>query len=249
MTLAEKAEHYYNANDHEALFQLAVQSWPADGGDLPEGIAEVCRHASVRAAQMKREDHHLWRARAMTAAVLQGSRDTAAGLLLHAFFVTTIITLEQGSREGHEHARKILDLMKMLVEDSPRSRLFGRLYHEKRGFSLLMEASNGGAPVPASLPLLDAAVAEFARAGDFTQGDERGALKLRGSQALVHYLKLAHHAQHEIESAKQPLLEETRRVMAASFAAGYADIEEWARRNAAMMERGEFVGWTAYDVV
>jgi len=252
MTLAQQASRYYNDNDNDALFRLAADSWPGDGAELPEGIAEVCRFAFIRAVQLQRVDQYLWRARALTAAVITGARDTAAGLLLQPFFVATSFTLENGAEKGHEQARLILEEMKRLVPEdtSAWSVLFARLYHEKKAFSFLMEATSGGRPEAASRSLLDAAEAEYALALDLTPPqDSRGALKVRGGLALVRYLRLACGPQDASDASRQPYLEETEAVRAAAAAAGYRDVEGWATANVEAMGRGEFIGWTAYEVV
>ena len=254
--LAVEAERLYDANDNEALFLLAKKNWPPSGQELPEGISEVCRYAFIRYTQTNQIDCHLWRARALTAAVMTGARDTAAGLLFQAFFqaIDIIVKKEQG---GHEHgfqtARMILDEMpRLLPADAPRwIRLFDRLFHEKRGFALVMEATGGGRPSPAGLLLLDEAETDYqaaltvAVAGE----DARGALKVRGGLALARYLRLADDPAEVIAESKRPLLEETRAIRSSAHEAGYRDVADWAAINADVMDRGEFVGWTPYEVV
>jgi hypothetical protein len=253
--LAVQAARLYDANDNDALFRLATLNWPPLGVELPPGIGEVCRYAFIRSVQMNQIDQHLWRARAMTAAVMSGARDTAAGLLLQAFFVAMAITVrreQSGYEHGFEQARMILDEMtRLLPADAPRwSELFARLYHDKRAFAWLMEGSGGGRPAPEGLGMLDEAEAEYRRAEALAEGqNERGALKVRGGLALVRYLRLAIEPGADSVKAMRRLAEETRTIAASAREAGYRDVEDWAVINADVMERGEFVGWTSYEVV
>lgn len=250
-TIADEASRLYSANETEALFRLAHEEWSRAGEALPEGIGEVCRFAFIRAVQLKRVDQFLWRARALAAAVITGARDTAAGLLLQPFFVATSFALDTGAEHGHEQARLILDEMKRLVpEETPAwSVLFARLYHEKRAFSFLMEATGGGCPAAGSHGLLNAAEAEYDLALKRITGDERGTLKVQAGLALVRYLRLAGEPPGGIEESKKPLLAETRSIGSAATAAGFRDVAGWAAINEDVMSRGEFAGWTAYEVV
>jgi|SRR5882724_1661577 len=254
MSNADQASRLYTANDNDALFRLAEQRWPPLGKELPQGISEECRFASIRATQLQRIDQYLWRARALTAAVLTGARDTAAGLLLQHFFAATARTLEgavDGKEHGHEQARLILEEMKRLVpaDTLQWSELFARLYHEKRAFSFLMEGTGGGVPLTGSERRLREAESEYSAALLLGSEGKRGTLKVRGGLALVHYLQLAYSSHPELEESKREWLEETQRVMSAATAAGYRDVAEWAATNVGVMSRGEFRGWTPYEVV
>ena len=253
--LAVEAARLYDVNDNEALFQLARDNWPLSvDQDLPEGISEVCRYAFIRSVQTNQIDQHLWRARALTAAVISGARDTAAGLLLQAFFVAIDITVRR-EQAGYEHgfrtAREILDEMtRLLPADAPRwDELFDRLYHEKRGFALLMEATDGGCPSPEGIVLLGEAETDYLSALAASSGDARGMLKVRGGIALVRYLRLAHDPADVVAESKAPFVEETRAVRSSAAAASHSDVARWAALNAEVMDRGEFVGWTPYEVV
>jgi hypothetical protein len=248
MSIAEEASRLYTNNDDEALFRLAAATWPPEGQALPEGIGEVCRFASIRAVQLKQPDQYLWRARALTSAVLTGARDTAAGLLLQPYFVATSVALESGAGDGHAQARLILDEMKRLVpEDTPAwGALFARLYHEKRAFSFLMEGTGGGRSADRSRDLLRTAEAEYTLALQLTHDDPRGTLKVRGGLALARYLQLADDP-HPPSMAQQR--DETVSIHSAADAAGFRDVAGWAATNADVMGRGEFTGWTAYEVV
>lgn len=248
MTIAEEASRLYSSNENEALFRLAESKWPPDGAALPDGIGEVCRFAFIRAVQLNQTDQHLWRARALAAAVLTGARDTAAGLLLQPFFVATSMALESGDAKGHVQARLILDEIKRLVpENSPAwQALFARLYHEKRAVSFLMEGTGGGRPADPAGDSLRAAEAEYTLALQLTRDDPRGTLKVQGGLALVRYLQLAH-TPHAAGIARQR--DETVSIQSAALAAGYRDVAGWAATNAGVMGRGEFTGWAAYEVV
>lgn len=249
MNLAQEAGRLYDLNDDDALFRLAETHWPDVGQPLPPGIADVCRLAFARALQRGRSDHTLWRARAMSASVLTGARDTAAGLVLQPFFVATEQALE-GAENGHVHARGILEEVRRLVPDDTEawSRLYARLYHEKRGFSFLMEATGGGAPRPGAGPLLGSAEAALAQALEHNRNDARGNCKVRGALALVRYLRLTAEPEEVVEERKEPFLEETRAVLKAASQAGHRDVEAWAEVNAGVMSRGEFTGWIAYEI-
>lgn len=251
MTLLEDAVELYDDNDNDALFELADVNWPPVGGDLPAGIAEVCRYAFIRHREAQDVDEHLWRACALSAAVLTHARDTAAGLLLPAFFATVDVTVKQelgGHEHGYEQARLILEEIKRLVPDgAPRSRLFARLYHEKRAYSFLIEGTGRGRPSGVGMERLKEAEAECYLARDYVRS-ARGTLKVRGDLALVHYLLLADKSAEEIAEAKTPFLEETRKVRDAATAADYRDVVSWASPNVEVMERGEFVGWVPYEV-
>lgn len=250
MNLAQDASRLYDLNDEDALFRLAETHWPDDVAEiLPSGIADMCRLACVRAIQKGGSDHHLWRARAISAAVLTGARDTAAGLMLQPFFVATAQALD-GAENGHVHARGILEEMRRLVPDDTEawSRLYARLYHEKRAFSFLMEATGGTSPRPGTGQLLEAADAALVEALKHSRNDSRGNCKLRGGLALVRYLRLAGEPEDVVAQGKGPFLEETRVVLGAATEAGYRDVEAWAEVNAGVMSRSEFVGWVAYEV-
>jgi len=251
MTLLEQAADMYDNNQTEALYQLAADNWPAIGAELPAGIAEVCRYTFIRHAEAHEIDQHLWRARALSAAVITGARDTAAGLLLQAFFVTVDVTVKQeqgGYEHGYEDARSILEEINRLVpEGAPRSQLFARLYHEKRAYSFLIEGTGRGRPSTAGMERLRQAEAECLLARDYVRSP-RGTLKVRGDLALVRYLLLAEKTTAEIEEAKKPFLEETIAVRDAAAAADYRDVVSWASPNVEVMERGDFVGWVPYEV-
>jgi hypothetical protein len=252
MTLREEAARLYDANDHDALFALAARSWPEGGDMLPDGVGEVCRYAAIRAHSLGRVDRFVWRARALTAAVLTGARDTAAGLLLQSFFGATDAAGEQPADGGHSQARRILDEIRRLVpENTPEWRtLFGRLYHGKRAFSFLMEGTSSSAPSDGRRRCLDEAEAEYSRALPFATHDERGTLKLRGALALTRYLRLAYNATGQGRSPEvTPLLEETRAIAASAKERGYRDVAEWAATNSDVMDRGASTGWAPYEVV
>ena len=265
--IAELARQYYNENRRGALFALVAKSWPPVGEELPTGgVGEACRFAFIRARQQGTIDRHLWEARTLTAAVVEGARETAAGLLLPHFIAATEMAL-QGVKAvdggGHEQARAILDEMKRLVrEDHPAwARLLGRLYHEKRGFSFLMEARSAEAGGRPTTDILQSAEKEYLKAleylkafdeptGDERTSDERtsdprGVLKVRGGLALVCYLRCVGTASKETSA----WLAETQRIQAAAERAGFSDVARWAAGNVEVMERGDTSGWFPYEVV
>lgn len=251
--LSEEAARLYTANDNDALFHLAEASWRPGDGELVPGAGEVARYAAIRARETNAPEQHLWRARGLTAAVIFGARDTAAGLLLHPFFALTSIAVEksEGASHAHEVARAILEEMKKLVpEDSPAwSSLFGRLYHEKRAYSFLMEASATGLPGSADPGLLGNAEDEYRLALERAAGDPRGTLKVRGGLALVGYLRSATEPEPTTPIPTGTYLDETREIRRKAAEEGFDDVEKWAATNERVMERGQLTGWTPYEVV
>lgn len=254
MTLDDQSIAAFDRNETPSVFSLANDNWPAIGEELPAGIGEACRHAFIRHAEAHHIDQHLWRARAMTAAVLTGARDTAAGLLIQAAFLAINDANEgrsEGRERGYEQARMILEEMKRLVpEDYPTwLQPWARLYHDKRAYSFLEEGTGGSRASTAGQQWLTSAEDEYELALKHTREDEkRGRLKVLGGLALVRYLRLADKPAEEIAEAKKPFLEETRAIGEAAAAAGYRDVEGWAGANVSVMERGEFVGWSPYEV-
>lgn len=251
--LESLASLYFHANDSEALFRLATESWPPVGEELPEGIGEVCRYAFVRYVEADQIDQHLWRARALTAAVITGARDTAAGLLRSNFLVAIYAALrgeQSGHESGFEQARGILDEMKRLVPDgAPHSQAYNKIYHAHRAVSYLLEGTGGGRPSSAGRRLLDKAEAEYVLAQEVAFHDARSALKTRGDLALVRYLRLVDEPAEVIAESKKPFLDETVAVRSSADEAPYRDVEGWAATNAGVMDRGEFEGWLPYEVV
>ena len=251
MTLLQDAVQLYDDNQTEALFKLADENWPDVGEELPAGIAEVCRYAFIRHHEAHDIEEHLWRARALSAAVLTDARDTAAGLLLPPFFATVDITVKReldADAHGYDQARLILEEIRRLVpDDAPRSQLFARLYHEKRGYSFLIEGTGRGRPAAAGMEKLREAEVECSLARNYVKSP-RGTLKVRADLALIRYLLLADTPAQEFAEVKMPFLEETKAIGEAAAAAGYDDVEGWAGTNADVMERGEFVGWVPYEV-
>ena len=257
MTIAERAAEYYNKNDHAALFALARKSWAPVGEELPAGgVGEACRFAFIRARQHGTVDRHLWEARALTAAVVQGAPETAAGLLFPHFMAAIEMALRGNKAvEGgaHEQARAIPDEMKRLVpEDDPAwSRSLGRLYHEKRGFSFLMEARSAEAGEPPATDILRSAEKEYLKALEYLEAldegtsDPRGELKVRGGLALVCYLRWMGTSQEETSA----WFAETQEIQAAAERAGFSDVARWAAGKLEVMERGDTSGWFPYEVV
>ena len=257
MTIAELALKLYNESDDAALFALVAASWPPVGEELPAGgVGEACRFAFIRARQQGTVDRHLWEARALTAAVDQGARETAAGLLFPHFMAAIEMAL-RGEKAvevgGHEQARAILDEMKRLVpEDDPVwTRRLGRLYHEKRGFSFLMEARSAEAGEQPATDILRSAekeylkALEYLKARDDGRSDPRGELKVRGDLALVCYHRCVGTTLEETSA----WLAETQGIQRAAERAGFRDVARWAAGNVEVMERGDTSGWFPYEVV
>ena len=252
-SIRERASYLYHINDNKALFKLAEDNWPRNVEDgLPEGICEVCRHAFIRSHEMNLIDQHLWRARALVAAVIEGAWDTAAGLLFQPFFVAVDVAVKQEQYNwggGFDQARLILKEIKRLVpEGAPRYGLFCRLYSEKLAFSYLKEGAGDGRPTFAGMPALKRAEQEYERALTLVGEDDRGELKVRGGLALAGYLLLADKSDEAITTEKAPFLEETKAILSSAKDKGYDDVVRWATPNVGVMERGEFEGWVPYDV-
>jgi hypothetical protein len=194
-------------------------------------------------------DAHLWRARALTAAVITGSRETGAGLLLQHFFAL-IGGVKEGDAVAYENARSILEEIKRLVpEGTPEwARLFNRLYLEKLALSYLMQGTDGGSPLPHARECLETAKACYSRALEVARGS-RDELKVRGGLALVRYLLSAYGNSASAVVERESAREETVKVRAAAKVNGYRDVEEWASINFLVMERSVFQGWTPYEVL
>lgn len=250
--LVEEAARLYSENRTEELLRYAADQWPSEGVDLPEGVGEVCRFAFIRCYELGLIDQHLWRARAHAAAILEGAPYTTACLMLQPFFVAVddaVNETQEGFERGFAQAREILDLMARLVSDGhPRAGLVRRLRQEKLAFSYLMEATRGGRPGPSSAPIMEQAEREYRSALEETPGDARGALKIRGSLALVGYLELADRGRQAPQVEKTPFIEETLDVLNMAAQAGYDDVTAWAATNLAVMVSGRFEGWAPYDV-
>jgi hypothetical protein len=240
------ASRLYSDNKTEELLRLVEETWPAGNDPIPEGMAEACRFAWIRLQDDGRHiDRELWYARALSASVLTADRRVVAGLLLKNFF--TVLDLGRSAPDAGVGAfakgRQILEELRRLVppSDPAWQRLFGRLYHEKRAVSLLLEAANGGAPLPDSSAALQGALAEYTRALDMTTGS-REVLKVRGGLALTRYLIAG-------PGACESCLDETRQVESAAAEAGYKDVQGWAAINAEVMLRKSTSGWTPYEVL
>lgn len=255
MSIGHEARDFYDANDDEALFRLARRTWPSSlEEEIPDGAAEVCRFAFIRAVEAGLTEQHLWRARSMTAAVIQGARDTAAGLLLQAFFVTTSQGQERtgaAARDAHEQARLVLDEMRRLIPEGtgPWEETFGRLYHEKRAYSFLVEALGDDDSAPGDAHLFDTAEREYGDAHSLATRSRRATLKVEGGLALLGYLRLRGLPANEVAVRKTPFLDATEAIRARAIELGYDDVVAWATMNIDVMRRGVFDGWTPYEVV
>ena len=236
--LVQQASSYYDEGKTEELFELVEALWPADlDGELPAGIAEACRYARILAWKRYRETDEIayftrfqvLSARALTAAVINRARDTAAGLVLAPFFALT-------EENQHEEAREVLrETMRLVQPDHPRRNLFERMYHEKTAYSYSVEGQ------------FQTARDHYQSALGFCDEDLRGALKVRGGAAISGYLALQESAGPHGD-AQEPIAE-MRSVAGAAQSQGFPDVAEVAERNLELMERAEFEGWHAFEVL
>jgi len=240
MGIEERAAALYNDNENEEVLALAEKNWPPLGQALPEGMSEVCRHAFIasRRANPDGVTQDLWFARALVAAVLTDSVETAAGLLLPSFF-SAIERGKDGALGGFATARLILEeFRRLLPEDHPAwSRLFDRIYHEKLAACLILSGE------------LADAEHEYVLALGFAQENQdwRGQLKCRGGIALTRYLQTV--VGPSAQTIGDANLEETMTVLAEALNAGYSDVAGWATTNISVMKRGDLEGWTPYEVL
>lgn len=254
--MCPKPDVLYETGEAEPLLAEATAAWPSLDEPLPEEISELCRFAFIRATETgRRAESQLWRARAMTSAMLSDARHTVAGLLLPHYM--TILAQAQedpdapSAAQSYDTARLVLDEMKRLIPpgSSHWKRLFARLFHDKRALSYLLEATKGGPPIQGQRHLLEKAADDYRTALPHTEGPgRRGELKVRGNLALVQYLLTAH-AEGEGEGRHQEAREETATIRDSATKAGYGDVARWATLNHVVMTRGEFVGWSPYEVL
>lgn len=253
MGIAAEAAALFDENRHDDLFSLAERNWKKRGEALPDGVAEACRYASIRAWQLGRADAEVWRARAWSAAILTGSRSSAAGLLIQQVMAAIGRAREDEASGGYEAARQILEEIPRLVPEGSDEwkRLYERLYHEKRGFSFLMEAARAAASSETSRRnLLEKAQREYELAlGAATS--ERAVLKVKCGAALVKYLLLEVGEANggELVGLATALARETAELGRRAAEAGAHDVASWATVNVDVMGRGVFVGWAPYEVL
>jgi tetratricopeptide (TPR) repeat protein len=228
--LAQRAVAHYEAGEFEELLSLAAEAWPgAVDAELPPGIAELCRFARLVAHKRGLEAAvQLWDARALTAAVMAGNRNVAAGLLLPRVFQLLALR-EYGT------ARIVLaEQLRLLDEDSdlePSSASVLRMYHEKTAYSYFAEGD------------YTAAEAAYGDALRYEPEGSRGHLKVRGGQALGRYLSG--------DRATWPSEELLAEMLAIADAAGdeYPDVAEAAAANARMIAAGGVDGWVVFEVL
>lgn len=251
--LDAEAARLYRENRHKKLYKLAKDNWPALDKKLPPRVSEVCRYAMIRTHEEGKIETHLWRARALTGAVLSRNRETGAGLLLHGFFLVVALARVQPLKaqkvRAYKIARAILEEMKRLVPVGSRewNMYVGELYHGKLGFALLREATSENDPAKWARKRLKEAVREFKAALVLTKKGGRGALKLMGYVKLAEYLMLGT-AKGNVRAEQDRLCEETSRIREEAKKAGYKDVERWAGENEKVMRGGGYVGWKPYDV-
>lgn len=226
MTIAARAVALYEAGDDEQLWQLAEEQWPAIGAPLDPAIAELCyfaRAASARAERWAAAD--VWGARAMVAAVLTGSAETAARLLMPQFFTLM--------RSGHfEESRKVLEEMARLVDVSgaPHGGALARLYHEKMASSYLMEG------------LYAEAAASYNRAVEVSGTDARGRVKSLAGAALAMYLT------DPDDGAAVALRARLESVKAEASMQSFPDVEADAEHNLRWLD-GDEDAWRPFEIL
>lgn len=122
-SLQDEAASLYDArNGHDELVRLAEDNWSPVGTELVPGSGAAARFAAAACADSAgppgtQQDpallatSRLWLARALTAAVIEQDRATAAGALLPSFF--SCVEIKQW-----EAARLILEEIRRLVPDS-----------------------------------------------------------------------------------------------------------------------------------
>ncbi len=230
-SLVERADHLHAAGKQQQLLELAETIWPApEQAEILPGTAEVCRYTFLLLKGRRDSRAFLWFARALTAAVLTGARDTAAGLVLRDFFVS----LEEGD---HDSARLVLDEVRRLVDmDSPRADLFrGRIYHEKYAYSLALEGR------------FNEACDHYQLAARYCRNDPRGRLKVEGGAVIAGYLALERMDHEALKSEALLFIENMKKIQAAASAAGFVEVERTAARNLALMQTASFSPWFPFE--
>jgi tetratricopeptide (TPR) repeat protein len=226
--LALYAAELYELGKYDELFELAERlSEPSE--ELEPNRAEVFRFARV--VSVRRHDRvgtELWGARAWTAAMLTGSNNVAAALLLPHFFVL----VELGA---FQEARGVLDGLLSLIDDGapsvqPSATLLHRLYEEKAAFSFLAEGRYSDAEKC------------YERALIYAGTLRRAGLKIRGGLALVKYL--SNPGSSEVARAIE---REMRSIAGEAIEHGYVDVIGWATENVEIISQGKTEGWVPFE--
>lgn len=200
--------------------------------------AEVCRLAMLAAAHMQNYGAvRLWRARALARFAAIGWVEGIASIIMGEAFVEL-------ARANDDYSRgRTLDLIKPsrvalgvlgelerftvgrgsgfhLGPSSPSQAVLKRLYHEKRGFLLLL----GGA--------YDEARASYDRACDAAGTHQRGQVKVRLGRCLVDYLAA------DNADARARIAQRTDLLRQEALGASSLDIAETAEINVQVMRQG-----------
>ena len=226
------AMQLYDQGDFDGLKELVSQAWPDDTTSVPTlSLAEACRYLFILAVRRKDATaSNLWRARAMSAAILTGGTDTIAGLVLQPFFILT----EIGS---HAEARLVLnEMLRLIPETHPRAELFrGRLFHEKLAYSFAKEKRFEEAREP------------YLEAAKHCNSDPRGALKVRGGAAIAGYLALrcVKHSTLELDAPRY--VSEMEGIVVEARKHGFPDVLAAAECNLELMKARKFEGWCPFE--
>lgn len=226
------AMRFYDQGDLEGLKELASQAWPDDTTTVPTpSLAEVCRYLFILAHRRKDATaSNLWRARAMSAAVLTCTTDTIAGLVLQPFFILT----EIGS---HAEARLVLkEMLRLIPETHPRADLFrGRLFHEKLAYSFVKEKC------------FNEARELYLEAAKHCSSDPRGALKVRGGAAIAGYLALRDAKYSNMGPEASLYVSEMEEIAVEAREHGFPDVLAAAECNLEVMKAGTYKGWCSFE--
>jgi len=213
----QSAIELYEKDNYEELESLAQELWPEDSDSLPcSDMAEICRYLSILAI---RRDNisaiYLWRARAMSAAILTGSNATIAGLILSPFF-------ELVSEGLYETARQVLpEILRVIPENHVRANLFrGRLYNEKMAYCFAKEKKYAEASK------------YYEAAARFCENDARGALKVCGGAIITGFLA------NSSANKASAFINEMAEIVTTATELGFTDVVSIAKANLEVMGDG-----------
>ena len=215
--LRQQVRRIYETEGVEQLTGKMEKAWSKYRDKPSPSLADCCRFTALTMARETGEagTRDLWLVRALgTAHLAQAANPFAASLLPFFFRLCSINELSA--------AREVIDEIDRLADyDDPTQFPNGdemrRIVQEKRAYSYLLEARLDDA-----LKWYQQALETAERCSD----DERGALKIRGSIALCHYL-----GGREEQSRR-----EMTKISASAMA--YPDVVKPATQNLAAMARG-----------
>ena len=221
------------------LHALVEAEWPrVSEREANAEDAEVCRLAMLASAQ--RQDFRavrLWRARAL-------ARFASIGWVEGVAYILMSEALEELARENDDYARgQTLDLLKpsvlalgilaemerfavgpgsgfQLGSSAPSQMVVKRLYHEKRGFLLLLSGA------------FDEAGASYDRAYEAAGTHKRGQVKVRLGRCLVDYLAA------DSADVRDRIAQQTDLLHQEALDASSLDVAQTAELNAKVMRRG-----------